>query len=119
MGKVQEYLREKKIIELGLPKLYIVKSTKNGVENIIEHQVVEIIENVSYLGNERTPSDRYKLEDSFPYEVDILRGETSKKCDGYGTGFGDLWEWSYFCSLSLDETQKYLEEETERIKNKY
>lgn len=119
MSKVQEYLKRKKIQELGLPKLYVVKSSPEGVEKPIERQVVEIIENISFRGNERFPIDRYKLNDNYPYEVDILRGETSVKEDGYGTGFGDLWCWSYFCSFSKIEIENYYEEELLRVQNKY
>jgi hypothetical protein len=32
MSKVQEYLKKKKIQQLGLPKLYVVKSSPEGVE---------------------------------------------------------------------------------------
>jgi len=40
MSQVQEYLKRKKIQELGLPKLYIVKSSPQGVEKPVERQVV-------------------------------------------------------------------------------
>jgi hypothetical protein len=119
MSKVQEYLKNKRIQEMKLPKLYIVKSTREGVEKPIERQVVEIIENVSFRGNERTPIDRYKLEGCYPDEVDILRGETSSKDDGYASGDGDLWCWCYFSSFSSEEAEKYYQQELERIKNKY
>jgi len=115
----KEYLKKKKIQELGLPKLYVVKSSPDGVEKPVERQVVEIIENVALRGEERLPIDRYKLEGGYPYEVDILRGETSSKNDGYGTGFGDLWAWSYFSSFSKDDIEKYYEEELLRVQNKY
>jgi hypothetical protein len=119
MSKVQEYLKKKKIQDLGLPKLYVVKSSPEGVEKPVEKQVVEIIENVAFRGKERLPIHRYKLEGGYPYEVDILIGETSNKDDGYGTGFGDLWTWSYFSSFSKDDIEKYYEEELLRVQNKY
>lgn len=119
MSKVQEYLKRKKIEELGLPKLYIVKSSPEGVEKPVERQVVEIVENVAFRGKERLPIDRYKLEGSYPYEVDILRGETSGKVEGYGTGFGDLWAWGYFSSFSKEESEKYYKEEVQRVRDKY
>lgn len=118
MSKLQEYIKMKKIQELGLPKLYIVKSSIDGVEKPIERQVLEIIENVSFRGEERIPSDRYRI-DYAPYTIDILRGETSNKNDSYGTGVGDLWSLSYFSSLSLDEAEQYYIFELERVKNKY
>jgi hypothetical protein len=119
MSKVQEYLKKKKIQESGLPKLYVVKSSPEGVEKPVERQVIEIIENVAFRGKERLPIDRYKLEGGYPYDVDILRGEISSKDDGYGTGFGDLWSWSYFSSFSKTDIEKYYEEELLRVKNKY
>jgi len=78
MSKVQEHLKNKNIQEMRLPKLYIVKSTRVGVEKPVERQVVEIIENISFTGEERIPSDRYKLEGCYPYGVDILRGGNIK-----------------------------------------
>lgn len=119
MSKVQEYFKKKKTQELGLPKLYVVKSSPDGVETTVQKQVVEIIKNVAFRGEERIPIDRYKLEDGYPYEVDILRGETSTKDDGYGTGFGDLWCWSYFSSFSKNDSEKYYEQELLRVQNKY
>jgi len=64
---------------MGLPKLYLVKSSPECVEKPVERQVVEVIENVSFRGKERLPSDRYKLEDIYPYEVDILRAKPQIK----------------------------------------
>jgi len=117
MSKLQEYLKRKRIQDSGLPKIYIVESTSDNVEKPVEKQVVDIIKNVTFRieGKEMIPSDRYKLEDS-PYEVDILRGETSSKSDGYSTGVGDLWAWSIFASLSLDEAHEYYQQELTRIK---
>lgn len=118
MSKVQEYLRLKKIKELGLPKLYVVKSTREGVKNPVEHQVVEIKKGVAFQGNERLPIDRYKIEDA-PYEVDILRGETSVREYGYASGFGDLWYWTNFCSFSKEDAEQFFQEESERVRDKY
>ena len=115
MGKVQEYLKNKKIQELGLPTLYVVKSSPEGVEKLVERQVVEIVKNVAFKGELRLPVDRYKLEGGYPYEVDILRGETSSINEGYGTGFGDLWAWSYFYSFSKEDVEKYYEQELLRV----
>jgi hypothetical protein len=119
MSKVQEYLKNKKIQEIGLPKLYIVKSSPEGVKKPVERQVVEIIENVAFRGDERLPIDRYKLENEYPYEVDILRGENSTKEDGYGSGIGDLWGWSYFSSFSKEDADTYYYSELDRVQKKY
>jgi len=111
MSKVQEYLKRKKIEQLGLPKLYIVKSSPESVEIPVERQVVNIVENVAFR--------RYELEGSYPYQVDVLRGETSSRDDGYGSGFGDLWGWTYFSSFSKEEIEKYYEAELLRVHKTY
>ncbi|MBA3984998.1 MAG: hypothetical protein H0X63_00090 [Flavobacteriales bacterium] len=98
----------------------MVESSPDGVKKPVERQVVEIVENISFRGKERLPSDRYKLDgSSYPYVVDILRGETSSKDDGYGTGFGDLWSWTYFSSFSSEESENYYQEELMRVESKY
>lgn len=104
---------------MGLPKLYVVKSDRSGVKKPFERQVVNIIENVAFLGVERTPIDKYILEDGYPYEIFLRRGETSSTDEGHGTGIGDLWSWTYYCSLSLEEAEEYYKKETKRIKEKY
>jgi hypothetical protein len=119
MSKVQEYLKNKKTQEMELPKLYIVKSSPEGVKKPVERQVVEIIENVAFRGDEMLPIDRYRLEKEYPYEVDILRGENSTKEDGYGSGIGDLWGWSYFSSFSKEDTERYYCSEVNRVQEKY
>jgi hypothetical protein len=121
MPKVQEYLKQKKIQKLGLPKLYVIKSSPEGVENPIERQVIEIIEGVGFRiqDKEKLPIDRYKLDGSYPYEVDIVRGETSTQDSGYGSGFGDLWGWTYYSSFSKEDADSYYLIELERVKTKY
>jgi DNA-directed RNA polymerase subunit H (RpoH/RPB5) len=123
MGKVQDYLKQKKIQELGLPKMYIVKSDRTGIDSPIEVQVNDIKENLiqkRYFDNkwEEIPYKKY-IFDQYPYEIDIELDKISNVETGYSTGFGDLWEWSYFCTLSKEEADKYYIEEFERVKNKY
>lgn len=110
---------------IGFPKLYIVKSTREGVDPPVERQVIDIVEDVSFsiyvdgqILDKRTPSDRYVL-DEFPHDVDILRGETFRKNDEYCSGVGDTWMWSYFYSLSLEEAEKYFKEESVRVQREY
>lgn len=119
MTRVQDYLRNKKIQEMGLPKLYVVKSSPEGVEKPVERQVVEIKENIGFRGDERLPIDRYKVEDGYPYDVDFLRGENSSKEDGYGSGIGDLWGWSYFSTFSKEDAEIYYNLELDRVQKKY
>lgn len=122
MTKLEEYKRNKKIMELKLPKIYIVHSTPEGVDEPIEKQVIEIIENDCKLlsSQEPTPIDKYVIDnDKFPFESYIVRGEISNSEDGFGTGFGDLWCWRYYTTLSKDDADKYYIEEQTRINEKY
>lgn len=126
MGIVQDYLENKKTKALGLPKLYIVKSTREGVEAICERQVIEITENVSYRYGHRntidkTPIDRYSFapDEAYPFSFDIARGEQSAVDQGFGSGTGDLWSWTYFASFSMEEAEQYHKEESIRVQEKY
>jgi len=120
MSKVQEYLRNKRIKELGYPKMYTVKSTRRGVDPPEERQVIEISDDGFIISSEgKIPFKRYKFEDSFPFSVVIQEGKNSSKEEGYGSGFGDLWEWSYYSTFSKEDAEKYYGEESERIKQKY
>jgi hypothetical protein len=121
MGKVQDYLEKKRIEKLGLPKIWIVRSDRNGVDLLLEDQVVVIVKNISaiYDGKKKTMMDRYKIKNSFPYDIDIEVGHTSAMESGYGTGEGDLWAWSYFSSLSKLEAEEYYDKELVRVNEKY
>ena len=125
MGKVQDYLKQKKIKESGLRKIYIVESTREGVSDVMERQVIDIKQHVSTIfcgGDNKVniPVHRYFLEtESYPFNVDIEEGEESTLDEGYGSGFGDLWEWSYFSSFSIEEAQEFKEKETKRVEQNY
>jgi hypothetical protein len=106
MSKVQEYLRNQKIKELGLPTIWVVQSDRTGVSKPVEMQVVEIKGNTHFL-------------DNFPHQVRFSEGETSYKEEGYGTGFGDLWGWTCYSCLSKENAETYYEQELERVTNKY
>ena len=118
MTRLEEYFERKRIMDLALPKLYIVKSTRCGVEQPVEKQVIEIKNGGIRLSPTKKQIYRYIIEGS-PYEVEIVDGETYNMNEGYGTGFGDLWEWSYYSSFSKEDADAYYLEELERIKEKY
>lgn len=118
MTKLEDYFERKRVIDLALPKLYIVKSTRCGVEQPVEKQVIEIKNGGIRLSPTKKQIYRYVIEGS-PYEVEIVDGETYNMNEGYGTGFGDLWEWSYYSSFSKEDADAYYLEELERVKEKY
>ena len=87
----------------------------------------------SYLG--ATPKDMYRvvlpisiISQTFcsimmeaPYEVDIRQGKDIWENSGYGTGFGDLWGWTYFGCIeaNLEKLKAKHLEEKERVATKY
>ena len=124
MSKVQEYLRKKEIEKRDLPKVWIVKSTREGVSDLMERQISDIKLGYSWImrgsSREKETLDRYFiLENGFPNKFDLVRGESSTTEDGHGSGMGDLWSWTYFISLSKEEALKWRESEITRIKEKY
>lgn len=122
MSKMQEYLRKKEIEKLGLPKVWIVKSTREGVSDIMERQISDIKFGHSWRksSGEKKTLDRYFiLEDEFPNSFDLVHGENSTTEDGYGSGMGDLWSWTYFISLSKEESLRWRVSEIARIEEKY
>lgn len=120
MSRVQEYLKRRKIEELGLPKIWVVKSERTGVSTPCELQVVEIVEGVAWRidREERIRTDRYKVEHS-PYEIDIEYSKKSTSIHGYGTGLGDLWGWTYYCTFSKEDANIYYVNEISRVSKKY
>jgi hypothetical protein len=125
MNKLQEYLEKKRIATLELPKMWIVKSTRKGVELPIEVQVSKIKENNGscswYEGKNfvTKPITKYYLEDYLFDSVGIVEGKEYELQVGSGSGCGDLWEWSYYCTLSKELAFKYFEKELEIITDKY
>jgi hypothetical protein len=121
MGKVQDYLENKRIKESGLPTMWIVKSDRSGVLLPVKCQVINIKrKNVkSFCSSGEYYSDTYYIKDMFPYEISINEGLTSNKTDGYASGCGDLWYWTYFCSLSEKEANEYYIMELKRVKEEY
>jgi len=121
--KLQKYLENKRIKEQGLPIMYVVKSDRTGVEMPVERQVIEIKKNTcifTYANDKTVSGDTYILDKTcFPYEIVIPQNRTSASEDGYGSGQGDLWSWSYCCFLSYNDAIIHYHNEFTRIKNVY
>ena len=114
MTKLEEYKRNKEIERLGLPLMYIVRSTRKGVE-MFERQTVEKIPNG--LVNSMVINN-FRFDES-PYEGNIIDGKAYSIEDGYGSGFGDLWEWRYLYSIDKQLADDYAVTELERITKTY
>ena len=112
MGKVQDYLEKKRIEKEGYPTMWVVHSTREGVKEPIERQVIHSVygsQNIKYVLKTK----------EYPFEITLKHGNTSDIDEGYGSGFGDLWMWTYFTSLSKKEGDEWYEEETKRVMLKY
>lgn len=124
MNKLQEYLKRKEILAKGYPKIYIVESSPKGVVPITR-EVVDIVENVGIRQQNGVKSsiNRYVLDDKdypfYPFHVDFVEGENTSIESGNGSGFGDLWCWSYYSTFSKDDADAYYEKELERVTKKY
>lgn len=105
-----------------LPKLYVVKSTRDGVNPPVELQVKNIKYNAVFRitnnGQDEIPIDRYIL-DKEPFEVDIQRNYIESIEEQYATGIGDLWSYTYYSSFSKEDADNFYEKESIRIKTKY
>ena len=122
MGKVQDYLENKRIDSIGYPNIYVVKSTRKGVELPEERRVIDIqymSQKSFYSNNKIVFSDKYVLGEKFPYEIEIEVDKISTSEDGFSSGFGDLWQWSYYCTLSKKDADEYYLKELERVSKKY
>jgi hypothetical protein len=123
----QDYLVKKgQIANPANGALWIIKSTRSAVV-MYEAPVWEIRENMGSVtyhddnGNvtKKTTFKRYKLKDVEPYEMDVLDDTKTGEHHGYGTGFGDLWGWSYLASPDKDIALKLYEDEKLRVQTKY
>lgn len=105
--------------------LYVVKSNRSGVSDLKKMKIIKIINKVEkQLYPFEQIIDRYVLDSNefgFGYnmEIDMGRGDNfSKKC-GHGTGFGDLWEWTYYASIHENDAKEWMHTERKRITEKY
>lgn len=122
MNRLQEYLKKKEILAKGYPKIYIIKSSPKGVSQPIERQVTEIINGVGTRHTNGISSmiNRYVLDDKeYPFHVDFVENETTSTESGYGSGFGDLWGWTYYSTFSKEDADLYQKQELKRITEKY
>jgi hypothetical protein len=104
-----DYLRNKGILPPDLGEMYFVHSTRTGIKKY-SLPIWGVIPYDKYT--------TYRFADA-PYEINIGNTETFGQKDGYGTGVGDLWSWSYFASLDMSVIEKIFDEENLRIITKY
>lgn len=119
MSRVEEYKKKKFIEQLMLPKLWVIRSDREGVSMPRQLQVISI-EEISERTNGfvRTKVKRYKFDEA-PFDIDIEEGRDNGMNQGYGSGFGDLWCWTWFCTFSEEEALNFYRMESTRIEETY
>jgi hypothetical protein len=105
MGKlIEEYKRKKAMI--GKPStMFVIESTPEGV-------LLHKREILSIEGNE------YKIG-AFPYDIKLKNEKDIHEQNGYGSGCGDLWGWSYYSMLDEEQAAKLFVDESKRVYDKY
>ena len=117
----EEYLREKgrlPVVDLGV--MYAFESNRKGVGEIKEILIYEQTEGEGWRGDptEACVLKKYKYKES-PYESTFWPGDIVVEDRGCGSGFGDLWSWSWFTSTDIKALELKRKEEHKRIKTKY
>ena len=113
---------KKGLIKPNLGTMFIIHSDRTGatLRKIIINEIKK--GERTYYSTDGTKEivqfNKYIINDS-PYEVDIEEGKTHSLDSGYGSGEGDLWGYSHFATLDEEVTNKLLEAETIRVKDKY
>ena len=84
--------------------LFVVFSNRKSVEEVKTSKIVNIKDGIYFTDN---------------HEVEIKGGAGFGYVEGYGTGIGDLWGWTYAFFLVKEEADEYKKRETIRIEDAY
>lgn len=116
----EDYLRKKgRLPKEPLGTIYTFTSDRKGVKEIVEHLIWEKrISSYRIDGENRIPIIEYKVKES-PYLCEIIEGGIVGSNEGHGSGFGDLWSWTQFCSLDRNSLEIERGKEAIRIQKKY
>jgi hypothetical protein len=101
---IDEYKRKKAIIG-KTSIIYLIESNPEGVK-------MSAIEIFQIIG------DSYNIR-VYPFTIPLKNEKDLYENHGYGSGFGDLWVWSYFASLDKEVAEAKLTEESKRVYDKY
>lgn len=121
MMNKKQYLQNKEVIPPDLGIIYVIKSTRFGI-NMIELPIwgIENCQKTVFYsdGPRKINYNKYILKES-PFKAIIEDGKEYGKDHGYASGIGDLWEWSYFFTLKKEVAEDILHSEKVRIIEKY
>ena len=118
----EEYLQNKGVLPPDLGVMYIVFSTRAGVTmktiDIWEVKEDGILTRYKDDTEEQTTTKKYTFKEA-PFELIIPDDMPYGEDHGYGTGSGDLWGHSYFGTLDKEVATRILQDESNRVRNKY
>lgn len=123
MGKVQDYLEEKKMEQIA--PMYFMESQREPLSiKIFELKPIATSSAKMWVGNtidwnKPIMGTRYHFKET-SREIIIYEDQpTFGENHGYGTGMGDLWAWSYFASFDKNVIFELYKKELKRLTDKY
>jgi hypothetical protein len=115
----EDYLRKKGLLPPEpLGEMYTFKSTREGVGEIKKILIWKHTVSTGRGSEGEFKIDNYEFRES-PYNGQIYGGSLIGENRGCGSGFGDLWAWTWFISLDENALIEAREKEYQRIKEKY
>lgn len=123
----EDYLRKKgRLPRQNYGTMFTFMSTReNGPGEIKEvliwdiHTMTGGIRWTSKDGERMAEDITYYTFKESPYKSSIRASEKVGQDIGSGSGFGDLWSWTRFISLSKDDLQEAWDKELIRYEDKY
>jgi hypothetical protein len=120
MNKTDYLVKKGRIADPANGEMFIIHSTREGVSM----KKLPIWEIKQYGGRRRVNDGPWKNLTKYtfneaPYEMEIAEGESYGECDGYSSGFGDLWGYTDFGAFDEKFANELLEKETKRVTDKY
>lgn len=121
MSKLQEYLKLKKVKKEFPQKIWISISNREGVSEPEEFQITgKDLYGYSHKDGNKIPIYKYTIQsEQYPFNVKMTEGEPCNSESSYGSGFGDLWSSTIFCSFDKNLVDRFYKEETKRVKKNY
>lgn len=109
MNKTDYLVKKGQIADPKNGEMFVIHSTREGVtmKKIPVWEARPFGGRTKYIFNEA------------PYELKIIDGDEFGEYEGYGSGFGDLWAYSYFGTFDEAVAKFLFSEETKRVTDKY
>ena len=115
-GLISDEEYEKSLPDHGV--IYYFYSDRNGVYDIKKSKVEDVSHNNGFRGDEEVTVTKYYIDES-PYDFEFWGDDKYSSNHGFASGFGDLWEWSYYGSFDEDIIKERHKIESKRVREKY